>query len=57
MRTQFIPNEEAVQYGNFAENIEQAQNLMPWAAIVVEVEDGYRGFESVDDHKTWANQQ
>jgi hypothetical protein len=57
MKTQFMPNVEDAQYDTFAENLGQAYDLMPWAAIVVAVEDGYRGFESVDDHKTRGNQK
>ncbi len=35
---------------------ETAKQLMPWAAIIIKVENGYRGFESIDDYRTWINQ-
>lgn len=47
MRTQFIQ----------CDTIEEAREEAPWAAEIVEVEGGYRAFESVDDYHTWQNQQ
>lgn len=35
----------------------KALTEMPWAAIVIKVEGGYMGFESVADYKTWKNQK
>ena len=57
MRTQFIPNEPNSQYDNFANNIDQAYALMPWAVLVVEVEGGYKGFECINDYELWLNQE
>jgi len=33
----------------------KAITKMPWAAIVVKVDGGYMGFESIADYKTWKN--
>lgn len=30
---------------------------MPWAAKIVKVVGGYKGFESVTDYETWKNQK
>jgi hypothetical protein len=46
MRNEFIKTEHE----------EEALNECPWAAEIVEVEDGFHCFESVDDFKIWANQ-
>jgi hypothetical protein len=35
----------------------EAESQMPWAAIVVEVDGGYMGFESIADYNTWLNQK
>lgn len=35
----------------------KAKKLMPWAAKIVRVEGGYRGFESLVDYKIWKNQK
>jgi len=35
----------------------QARRAMPWAAVIIKVEGGYRGFESHDDARTWKNQK
>ena len=40
-----------------AENIEQARDMAPWAAEIVEVEGGYMAFESVADYETWRRQK
>lgn len=34
-----------------------AVKQMPWAAKVVKVDGGYKGFESVDDYQTWKRQK
>lgn len=34
-----------------------AEKMMPWAAKIVKVEGGYKGFESIADYKTWKNQK
>ena len=44
---------EFVETGDRADAVEK----MPWAARVVKVEGGYKGFESVDDYETWRNQE
>ena len=35
----------------------QAVKEMPWAAVIVKVCGGYRGFESVCDYDVWKNQK
>ena len=47
MRTQFCA----------VETKEEALHTCPWAAEVAEVDGGFKCFESVDDFKTWKNQQ
>ena len=42
---------------NIAPTIGAAEDLMLWAAIVVEVDGGWVGFESVDDYDQWENQK
>jgi len=39
------------------DTLAEAQDAAPWAAEIIEVEGGFRAFESVDDYHTWANQQ
>lgn len=34
-----------------------AEGRMPWAAKIVKVEGGYKGFESVEDYRIWKNQK
>ena len=34
-----------------------AVKRMPWAAKIVKVEGGYKGFESWQDYETWRNQK
>ena len=34
-----------------------AKELMPWATVIVKVEGGYKGFESVEDYNVWKNQK
>lgn len=38
------------------ETIEEAKELCPWAAEIVEVDGGFMAFESVDDYEAWSNQ-
>ena len=33
-----------------------AKRRMPWAAVIVKVCGGYKGFESVTDWQIWINQ-
>jgi hypothetical protein len=33
-----------------------ARKLMPWAAVIVQVDNGYTGFESMADYQTWRAQ-
>ena len=35
----------------------QAIALMPWAAKIVKVDEGYTGFESIGDYSTWRKQR
>ena len=46
MRTEFLE----------VETIEQAEQLAPWAAKIVEVDGGYMAFESITDYETWVGQ-
>ena len=50
MREQFINLD-------IAPSLEIAEGLMLWAAIVVEVDGGWVGFESVDDYNRWEDQK
>lgn len=50
MKTAFLPFAEGM------EDIVDAWTACPWAAEVVEVEGGYKAFESVDDYETWTKQ-
>ena len=34
----------------------EAENAMPWACKIIEVEGGYMGFESIDDYEIWLAQ-
>jgi hypothetical protein len=34
----------------------EAQELAPWAAVIVAVEGGYKAFESINDYETWLKQ-
>jgi hypothetical protein len=34
-----------------------ASLIVPWAAEIIEVEGGFMAFESVQDARTWRNQQ
>ncbi len=43
MRTEFMQ----------CESLEVGYDAAPWAYLVVEVEGGYRAFESMDDYETW----
>jgi hypothetical protein len=38
------------------ETHEQAEDLAPWAAIIVQVEGGWMAFESMADYETWSKQ-
>jgi hypothetical protein len=55
MRKQFIRDEPTEGYDH-AGSMEQAQEIAPWAAEIVEVEGGYMAFESVADYETWNRQ-
>ena len=46
MRTQFVQSSTEAE----------ALDACPWAVEVREVEGGYQCFESVDDARTWDNQ-
>ena len=35
----------------------KAVRLMPWAAKIIKVEGGYKGFEFMADYKMWRNQR
>lgn len=45
--------QEFVQVATQAE----AQDACPWAAVIVEVDGGFRCFESVADAEIWAGQE
>lgn len=47
MRTEFLQ----------VETVEEAEELAPWAATLVEVEGGYLAFESVANVRTWEDQR
>jgi len=47
MKTEFMPGV----------TLEQAIEAMPWASVIVAVEGGYMGFESLADYQTWENQK
>jgi len=55
---------EAASLGRFemrretlnCETHEQAEDLAPWAAIIVQVEGGWMAFESMSDYETWSKQ-
>ena len=46
MRTEFIQTESR----------KVAVSAMTWAAKIVKVSGGYKGFESMQGYKTWKNQ-
>lgn len=46
MRSQFVQ----------VETLAEAEDACPWAAKIVEVDGGFRAFESVADYETWAQQ-
>ncbi len=50
MKTEFVSWMEVEDY-------EEACRRMFWAAYVIEVEGGCRGFETEDDYETWRQQQ
>ena len=50
MRTIFILIDEAPTFAD-------AEKLAPWAAEIVEVDGGWKAFESIDDADTWSNQE
>ena len=35
----------------------KAVRLMPWAAKIIKVEGGYKGFEFMADYKMWRSQR
>jgi hypothetical protein len=39
------------------ETLEQALDACPWACEIIEVDGGFRCFESVDDAKVWRAQK
>ncbi|MBU2177426.1 MAG: hypothetical protein KJ556_20230 [Gammaproteobacteria bacterium] len=47
MKTEFIE----------AESREQAEDLAPWAAVILEADAGWWAFESSSDAETWENQK
>ncbi len=47
MKTQFIENVSR----------KTAVGCMPWAAKVVKVCGGYKGFASISDYETWVKQK
>jgi len=49
MRTQMIYEDEV-------NTIQDAYKIAPWAAEIVEVDGGFKAFESAEDAKTWQNQ-
>ena len=49
MKTQFISNDEA-------QTIDQAYTIAPWACEIIQVEGGYKAFESATDAEIWKNQ-
>lgn len=49
MKTQLILNSEAA-------TIDEAYELAPWAAEIIEIEGGYKAFESITDLHTWQAQ-
>jgi len=49
MKTEFIPYQRAGTR-------EDAGEIAPWAAVIVEVGGGWMAFESVQDASTWENQ-
>ena len=34
-----------------------AARAMPWASKIAKVVGGYKGFESIEDYRTWRNQK
>jgi len=53
MRQQFVQRRDD---GLGAETEEEVYEICPWAAEVIEVEGGWRAFESVKDAATWRSQ-
>jgi hypothetical protein len=47
MRTQFCE----------VETKEEAEEMCPWACEIIEVEGGWKCFESADEAATWENQK
>jgi len=41
----------------YTSSISEARKEMPWAAKIVKIEGGYKGFESLYDYKVWAGQE
>lgn len=39
------------------ETLAEAQDQAPWAAEIIEVDGGYRAFESTADFEIWNSQQ
>jgi hypothetical protein len=35
----------------------EAKKLMPWACVIIKVQDGYMGFESIADAEIWKKQK
>ena len=40
-----------------AKSARQARKLAPWAAKLLQVQEGYMAFESWQDYVTWRNQR
>ena len=61
MKTQFVADkatatEQDLEFGVVASNIEEARELCSWACEVIEVDGGWRAFESATDLEIFENQ-
>ena len=64
MRTEFILDKAAAAEAGFVENdwrmsasAEEAERLVPWAAIIEPVEGGWIAYESWNDYETAQRQK
>ena len=57
MKTLFIPEWESttVIEHEWAQTLEYAEFIAPWACTIEEVDSGWLAFESWEDHKIWLN--
>lgn len=55
MRQQFIPF-EAPEGQDKAATIDEARDVAPWAAEIIEADGGWQAFESAADAETWREQ-